>query len=555
MTRKLNIAFAAFCLAPALLTGQPAQKSPQPTGQKIPFPCKLTDYKIPDPKVVRVYCGGASLKKVDASKVQLFRIVDDSVTYPAMESQAEQVLLETTGDNLNGEDRQYWLKFTFATPLTADQDYEIRVEGTVDHGVRLKDPFDSTRFRFSTRQDVEVGKVKGRDAFALHSHFRLTVADGTGSRGTLRDDNAASFTLENHKDLADADVDVDTIGHVGLKSSSGTGAPEIGKTIVITGLTDVFGRKITTVKPPKPAPPAAAPKDKQSADWYFNFLHQAGVGISPTWIAVVKMAPSLGKLPAGLVVNPSLDIDIGTGAVNKTKTSDLINPKIGVSRVVRGNMGILEGGNFTWSASYVTNRAGNQNSLLFDQDTRIYLRGLKNTQAERTRDAFLAKQKEKNGVISHSVLPQDAPKAFFGYNVQLFVGSENGASLSDNTVKSSDKTSSVVVPVYGIHRFRSHASASFEFARFTLSLSTIARDLLTAETVTREVSTLQSSGKVTKTIVLKTVSGWRPYSEVALNYSIDPAGHYSINTVYKSGSQPPNFDRTNVVQSGILIRF
>lgn len=43
--------------------------------------------------------------------------------------------------------------------------------------------------------------------------------------------------------------------------------------------------------------------------------------------------------------------------------------------------------------------------------------------------------------------------------------------------------------------------------------------------------------------------------QVSLSYAFDPAGHYSVDTAYKVGSQPPNFDRVNLVQSGILIRF
>src|ERR1035438_1076149 len=89
----------------------------------------------------------------------------------------------------------------------------------------------------------------------------------------------------------------------------------------------------------------------------------------------------------------------------------------------------------------------------------------------------------------------------------------------------------------------------------TLSISVFPRYLFTPENVTRETTTLLASGKTNQTIFLTTASGWRPYGECTLSYAFDPAGHYSVNTAYKAGSQPPNFDRVNLVQSGILIRF
>jgi hypothetical protein len=113
----------------------------------------------------------------------------------------------------------------------------------------------------------------------------------------------------------------------------------------------------------------------------------------------------------------------------------------------------------------------------------------------------------------------------------------------------------VTVPKYGIQRLRPRVSATFEFQRVTATVAFVPRYLFSPENVTREIDTIQPSGKLTKTVLVQTVSGWRPYAEFSLSYAIDALGHYSINTVYKRGSQPPNFDRTNTVQSGILVRF
>ncbi|MGO9258879.1 MAG: hypothetical protein ACLQU1_21540 [Bryobacteraceae bacterium] len=175
---------------------------------------------------------------------------------------------------------------------------------------------------------------------------------------------------------------------------------------------------------------------------------------------------------------------------------------------------------------------------------------MKNTKADRAQKAF-----QRARLLDPKTLPQDVPKAKFGYDTQIDLGTEVGSALTDDTAISSDKSSQVVTPVYAIRRLRPHVSSTWEFGSFSLSLSVYPRYLFTAESVTRQTGTLQLSGKTNETIYLDAVSGWRPYGECSISYAFDPAGHYAVNAVYKLGSQPPNFDRVNLVQSGILIRY
>ena len=249
-------------------------------------------------------------------------------------------------------------------------------------------------------------------------------------------------------------------------------------------------------------------------------------------------------------MTPSLNVDVGQGQVGQTKTNDIINPKLGVTRLVWTEVGLLEAMQFIPAISYETNRKADKRNILFDGDWRVYLQGLENTRAQRSLDAFLRAR-----LLNPKLLPQDVPKASFGYSIQLFLGTELGTSLTNNIVKSSDKSSQVTIPKYGIRRLRPHFSTAFEFWNLTVSLSSYPRYLFSAENVTREVDMLQASGKTSKGILLQTVSGWRPYNEFTVSYAFDPAGHYAINVIYKLGSQPPNFNSTNSVQSGILIRF
>lgn len=537
--RNLRFVFIALCV----FLGAAARA--QEAKQSIDLPCKLTDYRIPDKKTIVIRCDGVLPVSLSVTNASLYRLQDESVVYPA-----EQ-------DKVTGSFTSPWLKFGLTKDLQANQDYELRVSGTFDAIApgttgRPHDKFSAVRFRFSTRPDLAVVKAKGSNVQELSSHFAITLVQPAKLIENGKTKRRFDLQLLNDPN------DYDAVGVIKLVQRPSS----LDQKLDLQGVEDVFGR-VSKVKPAKPAAPGSSPgfspnnakppttpSSKDSASWYFNFLHQAGVGIKPSWIANIKAAPTVGGLPHGFVIAPALNVDVGQGQVGQTKTNDLINPKLGASRLTWLPAGILEAFNFNNSWSYETNRAGSKKNMLFDDDTRIYLKGLENTKAQRTRDMFLKKR-----AIDPTALPQDAAKALYGYSIQLYAGAEIGASITDNTVKSSDKSSQVVVHGYDIRRFRSHASATLEVSKFTITVSAFARRLFSTETLTRENNTVQPSGKVTKTIVLDPVSGWRGNGECSISFALDAAGHYSLNTDYKLGGQPPNFDRANVVQSGLLIKF
>jgi len=505
----------------------------QINGAEVDFPCQLTDYRILQPNEIMVRCDGVNINNF-AAEASLYRLLDESVVYPAV----------ATGSG-SGPVAGYpfWLKFLFPEPLAHTQDYELRFSGSY----KIKRPgradwvtefFKPTRFRFTTRPELAVAKTPGPNEQYLSGHSAVQLSAGAK---LVDKTNGQEYDLQ----LASSDpADPDAAGQLVLNPAPST----LGQKLEVRGVTDIFNQKLT-VKPAKAAPPPTAPKTKEAANWNFNVLHQMGEGIKPTWIVDVKIAPVLGGLPGRFYITPSLIVDTGNGKVGETKTNDIINPKFGVSRLVRTN-GIFNGIKFSPSISYETNRERDKRNLLFDGNTRIYITGLENTKAQRSQDAFMRAR-----LLNPTVLPQDVPEARFGYSVKLFFGTELGKALTDNEAKSSDKSSSVIVPKYGIRRFRPQFSSSLEFWRLTTSLSVYPRFLFSTENVTREMDTLQPDGSVKKTIFLHTVSGWRPYGELSVSYSFDPAGHYAATSVYKFGSQPPNFDHTNVVLSGVVVRF
>jgi len=536
------VILAALGAVPAGVHAQPAQPAKKEARQSTDLPCKLTDYRIVQsdekrpPDIVAVLCDGLPLGDFAATAV-LSMLQDESVARPEIETVHVEGPAAKSGN---------WLIFRLTHALKGGQDYQLQLSGTYARINRsdVMERFSGIRFRFSTRPDMAAAKTPGRDSVYLTSHFEVHVSDTAKLIDTI---HGKEFKLQANP-VDPNEIDYDVIGTIEILNSPSSPG-ELGSKLKLEGVSDAFG-PITVVKPVKPAPPPVAPKNKDDAAWYFNFLHQAGAGITPTWIANIKVAPVFSVLPGGFFLTPVFNVDVGQGQVGQTKTNDLINPKLGATRLVRTRNRTLQAMRFTPSFSYETDRAGDKRNGLFDGDWRFYMGGLHNPKADRTQEAFRrARLKDKEA------LPQDVPKAEFGYDVQIYLGTEIGGSFMDNTAKSSDKSSSVLVPMYPIRRLRPHLASTFEFGNLTLNISVFPRYLFTTEYVTRETATPQSNGKTKQTIYLSTVSGWRPYGECALSYALDPAGHYSVNTAYKVGSQPPNFDRVSLVQSGVLIRF
>jgi hypothetical protein len=517
---KALMTLVALLSTPIFLEAQP----------KAELPCKLTEYRLVDRNTLVMRCDGAVIDTLTAAG-ELYKVADESIVRPAVQD-----------DSMVTIPKKFFVQVSFKESLQPDQNYEVRFSGAFPtaraDGTIAMQNF-SARFRFSTLTDLTPVTIPGRTAQELAGVSAVTFL----AEATLSDDS-------NHKRYGLSAPtpdpnDYDAMGRILLQPETSM----LGKQLEAGGITDVFDRKFV-VRKPKPAPPIAAPKNKDVASWYANFLHQAGPGVKPTWIADIKVAPIIGGMPAGLYFAPSLTIDVGQGAVGQKKTNDLINPKFAVTNLARFYAGPLQAVRFAPGIGYETNRLQDKSNILFDGDTRLYFSNLQNTKAERTLDAFLAaRQKNPN------ILPQEVPTARTGYSIRFFFGTETGRPLTNNTVKSTDKSSQVVVPKYDIRRLRPRLSTTLEFWNFTVDVSMYPRYLLTAENVTREYDVPQPNGTIKKSIVVQRVSGWHPYGEAALTYALDPAGHYAFTTAYKLGAQPPNFDRISVMQSGILVRY
>jgi hypothetical protein len=311
-------------------------------------------------------------------------------------------------------------------------------------------------------------------------------------------------------------------------------------TLEVEGLQDLFGDPL---KIQSDVTLGAVPKTKDDSMFYLKLDHQAGPGSAPGYAIEVKLAPDLGPPSiGGFTWRPALNMDIGAGTVSNVKVNDTIIPSVGLTELFRTEHRGPEALRITPAISFETNKEFNKKNLIYDQDFQFFVSQLVSSRTVRAWQKF-NELKPKNPDLTFT-----NELANWGAGVDLFAGSELGGALMTQTVKASKSSSSVSVPTYMVARVRPKLSAYAEYKRIHLTFSVIPRYLLATEYATRE-------SKDGKTIRLVAVSGFRPYGEAGVNCGLDQSGHIALNTTYKLGSQPPSFQQTNTVQTGLLIKY
>jgi hypothetical protein len=313
-------------------------------------------------------------------------------------------------------------------------------------------------------------------------------------------------------------------------------------TVDVEGVTNLFADKI---KAQNDVTLGAVPKTKDDSQLYLKFDHQAGPGSKPGYAIEAKIAPQLGPpMWGGFVWQPALNMDIGAGTVSNVKVNDTIIPSLGVTTLHRFKSRTLEAIRITPAISFETNKEGNKKNLLYDQDFQFVVGFLESSRLVRAwRNYNALKAQPGNEDLKFSSDFSD-----WGAGLKLFVGAESGGALESQTVKASKSASTVLVPTYTVARIRPKLSAYVEYKRINLTVSVLPRYLFATEFATRE----STDGK---TIRLVPESGFKPYGETSLSIGLDQSGHISFTTTYKLGSQPPTFQSTNTVQTGLLIKY
>ncbi len=323
----------------------------------------------------------------------------------------------------------------------------------------------------------------------------------------------------------------------------------------VHGIYDVFGQEVSVPDDSRKVTLKDLPKGKDDATYYLQFSNQAGPGAKPTWSLDVKGAPVFGANFAGF--SPTLNVlaDVGFGGTDSPNTVTIGG---GVTRLFPTGHSPLEAVRFTPTLNLEADRTfAKERNLVFSPDLRFYLPFLNLKRDLRSRRDYVRAVAGKPASEAADVDEDDpAFKKVWGFFTQLWLGMETGGSLIDPTVETDDKTSSVHVPSFGIVRFNPHIQTNFELWRFTLDFQANCRYIGHTEYVGRINSiTDPPTGTSTDVAVLDSVHGRRGYGELSLSFAIDKSAHVNFTTTYKRGSAPPSFDKVDVVQSGITLKY
>jgi hypothetical protein len=321
----------------------------------------------------------------------------------------------------------------------------------------------------------------------------------------------------------------------------------------VPGLIDTFGN-IVKIDMKGQIAPGKAPASKDAADYYINFNHAAAVGSKPAWTLNSKVAPPLGTLHRGFQFTPLVSTDIGQNQVAGIKYADTIDFGASIRRIFQFN-GILHGLLVTPGVTYETNKEFDRHNLMAIPDLKYYFAHLYNTQRRRTmqkyaRELAIAECTAQPPIPNCTPIPwsiENSKPALWGYAIDVHTGAEIGGALKDAVVKASVGNATQLLPSYQIARFVPALHALLEVQRFSIDEVATARYLAATENTVIE-------GK-DHTLHLQAIQGWRAYNVLTGAYNLDPAGRFAVSISYKNGFSPPQFQRINVVQTGITFKY
>jgi hypothetical protein len=323
----------------------------------------------------------------------------------------------------------------------------------------------------------------------------------------------------------------------------------------VKGVYDVFGQEISIPKDKQKIALKDLPKGKDDASYYLQFSDQAGPGAKPSWALDAKAVPVFGSEFAGFSPTLNLLANVGYGNVQSPNTITLGG---GLTQFFPTGHSTLQAVRFSPTFNFETDRTFDQErNLIFSPDLRIYLSFLNNKRDLRSRRAYINAIGDKSQAEISKVDPDDPTfKKYWGFFTQLWIGVETGGSVISPTVQTPDKTTSVLVPSYGIVRLHPKLQTNFELWRFTLDFNVTSRYIGETEYVGRVISTTNPITGAKKSVaILDSVQGWRGYGEISLSFALDQSSHVNLTTTYKRGSAPPSFNKVDVVQSGITLKY
>jgi len=294
-----------------------------------------------------------------------------------------------------------------------------------------------------------------------------------------------------------------------------------------------------------------APSDQASSSFYAKFDGQAGEGQKPGYTVQGSLTPEITSVGAGFYLTPNADVDLGYGSLDTSKVSDMIKAGAGLTRYFSWTPG--NGLKFEPSFQYETDRRGNHRNALFNGQAQLFLKQWHRSIADQTYLKYAKAIGTKDAYKSVDEVPTVAQ----GWQLDVFLGTEDGGAIGSNAVKSSDKSSSVVLPGYSIARILPRVSWTGEYKSASLNLDATARVLFPEENVTRErkIVNAKTSSGYSQQIYLIQTSGLRPTGKATFQYNLDPPGHFCLSISYQGGSTPPNFNHVSQVETGLVLKY
>ncbi len=529
-----------LCLCAAAVHAQPAPLETQPEPAK--FPCRIADYRIMGKSDLLLYC--------DPRVVGTLKF---DVTISELDDLGEPISGSgRSAQFVKPEDDYRWATVRISRVLESRKSYRLYTLPMYSNK-----PYVVTTFDFDTKPSASIEPIVdvSHSSFAdRRKHFALlskVALDETSfPNGNLRDEFAKKTIPSTFCPLEFAAKTLLAVGVARIDADL-SGLKSLSTRVVLSGIRNVFG-EVVEVSAKQLIQVPGAPADKDSAEAYFKFLNQSGSG-KPGWAADVKFAPQVAGIGQGFYLTPvNATADLGFGVIPGNKTTDMVKIGTGITGYIPSASMQL-----TPQASFETDRHGHHQNILADFDVQYF--GPKWIQTIKSKnEEALAKNAFES--INGGGKPPDTASiltAEFGFLFQLFTGTELGGARSADTAKSSDKATSVTIPTYGIARLRPKVSMTLEYKRLSFTLSATPRYLFRTENVTRE-SNVPSPSDPSKSIAqirLSQVKGFKPFAEAGIAYALDREGHYAFSVAYKLGSLPPNFDRVNTVQTGLVVKF
>lgn len=329
--------------------------------------------------------------------------------------------------------------------------------------------------------------------------------------------------------------------------------------IGLDGVADIFGRKPKIDAKSRLAPPKA-PASKDLASYYLNFSDLAATGASPSWALDGRIAPPIGRMHAGFQLFPLLTASVGQGQISNQSYSDVIDFGATASRIFETSS-IVREFNLTPGFVYETDKEFDRNNLLGTLDLRFNFANSYNTRLRQqeaklqaARDAQQKQSAQQNGAAPASDAPppiawtlDDIKPPFFGYAYDLHAFIEAGATPFNETISATKGTAKLGLPAYNIARIGPRAHLLLEAGRASIDTLVVGRYLAQTEN-----SVFQTPAN---TLYLKSFSGWKGYMVLTGGVSLDAEGHFAIAVTYQDGFNPPKFNRSNCVLTGIVIKY